>query len=68
MTNYTGFWLALIVVLLLSVMVMIFLGIGLLAGYVASNIGFHGWQWWCVTLLAYVVIGGIIGAIYKLGD
>lgn len=68
MSDYTGFWIGLFLLLIFAILCMIIIGIGLLAGYVASAMGFHGWQWWCITLLAYIIIGGLIGAIYKIGD
>lgn len=65
--EFTSFWLSLFVLLLLGIGVMIFIGIGLLAGYVASWLGFSGLMWWAVTLVFYVVIGGFITMIYRLG-
>ncbi len=65
--EFTSFWLSLFVLLLLGIGVMIFIGIGLLAGYVASWLGFSGLMWWAVTLVFYVVIGGFIAMIYRLG-
>ena len=66
--EFTSFWLSLFVLLLLGIGVMIFIGIGLLAGYVASWLGFSGLMWWAVTLVFYVVIGGFIAMIYRLGS
>ena len=65
--EFTSFWLSLFVLLLIGIGVMIFIGIGLLAGYVASWLGFSGLMWWAVTLVFYVVIGGFIAMIYRLG-
>ena len=65
MENYTGFWLGLILLLLICVLVMVIVGIGLLSGFMASYFGFTGWKWWCVTLLAYVVLGGFVAMLYR---
>ena len=66
--EHMGFLLSIIVISIIAVICFLIIAIWLLAGYIASAMNFHGWQWWCITLLAYIMIGGLIGAIYKIGD
>ena len=65
--EYDGFLLGLLLLFLILLGVMVFVGIGLLAGYIASWLGFHGLMWWSVTIVIYVVIGGFIAMIYRIG-
>lgn len=51
-------------VLLFSIIVV---AIGLVAGYIASLMGFTGIMWWAVTILFYLIIGAIIGMINRIG-
>ena len=57
---------------LIAVYVFIFgviiVAIGLVAGYIASWMGFTGLMWWAVTILFYILIAGIIGVINRIGN
>ena len=46
----------------------IIVGIGLVAGYCASYMGFTGIMWWAVTLVVYLIIIAFIGMLNRLGD
>ena len=47
---------------------MVIIGIGMVAGYIATYMGFSGMGWWAVTLVFYLFIGGFIGMINRIGD
>ena len=49
------------------VILLVLLGIGFVAGYIASWLGFTGVMWWAVTLVFYIVIGGLIAMINRIG-
>ena len=46
---------------------LIIVGIGLVAGYIASWLGFTGLMWWAVTLVFYLIIGAFIGMLNRVG-
>ena len=60
------FWL--VVCLIGGLLLVAFVGIGLIAGQIASWMGFSGLSWWAVVLVIYMMIVGFIGMLNRIGD
>ena len=61
-------WLMLgLICLYVFVFGLVFVAIGLVAGYIASGMGFTGIMWWAVTILFYILIAGVIAMINRIG-
>ena len=46
---------------------LIIVAVGLVAGYIASWMGFTGLMWWAVTILFYLLIAGVLAMINRVG-
>ena len=60
-------WTMFVVLGILCLGFIVLTAIGLVSGHLASLLGFSGWMWWCVTILFFIVICGIIGAVNRIG-
>ena len=65
--KYDNIILAFIIFFLCLLILFIIAGVGLVAGYIASMLGFTGIMWWAVTLVFYIIISGIILMINRIG-
>lgn len=61
-------WLMLgLICLCVFVFGVVFVAMALVAGYIASGMGFTGIMWWAVTILFYIMIVGVIAMINRIG-
>lgn len=37
------------------------------AGYIASLLGVSGFLWWCVAFVVFLLLNGVVGAIWNVG-
>lgn len=49
-------------------LVMVIIAIGMVAGYIASYFGLSGTMWWAATIVGYLIIGGFIATLNRIGD
>lgn len=56
-----GFFVVLLIILL-PVVVILYAGI-----IVANNLGLVGFEWWICVILFYLIVGGILGALDRIG-
>ena len=45
----------------------VFMTIGVVAGYIATQLDLHGLLWWCMTILCYLFIAGVLAMINRIG-
>ena len=37
------------------------------ASYLASMLGATGWIWWCIAIVTFLIINGLLGAVASIG-
>ena len=63
------FWLVLFALFFgLVLLLMVIVAIGMVAGYIASYFGLTGMMWWAATIVGYLLIGGLIAMLNRIGD
>lgn len=45
----------------------VFMTIGVVAGYISTQLHLHGVNWWAMTILCYLFIGGVLAMINRIG-
>ena len=46
---------------------LVFVTIGVVAGYISTQLHLHGVLWWCMTFLCYLFIAGLLAMINRIG-
>lgn len=58
-----GLLFLIVAIILVEVLVM-----AIVAGYVASLLGVSGILWWCIAIVIFLLINGILGALTRIGN
>lgn len=45
----------------------VFTVIGVVAGYISTQLHLEGVNWWCMTILCFLFIGGVLAMINRIG-
>ena len=45
---------------------LVFTVIGVVAGYISTQLHLQGFLWWCMTILCYLFIAGVLAMINRI--
>lgn len=37
------------------------------ASYLATLLGANGFVWWCIAIVVFLLLNGVLGAVYRIG-
>lgn len=56
-----------LLLLIIVILAVEFLVVAVAAGYIASLLGVSGILWWCIAIVIFLLINGILGALGRIG-
>lgn len=61
--NFSGLGIVALICLIILVLVIEIVAVVLIAGAVASMLGFTGILWWAVAIVVFMIINGLLGLV-----